>query len=137
MIQAYKKAVGIKAGILVLGLLLAASVLYYTFSLVRTMRDENRKYLSFYAKMYAKAATDPDFENFDFLFTEVIQNSQFPMIFEDEEGNLGGKNLQRNDYPKQTLEKMKQRMDSENQPIPIPYGERILGTIHYGDSSII
>ncbi len=137
MIQAYKKAVGIKAGLLILGLLLVSGVLYYTFSMVNFMRNESRDYLSFYVKIYAKAATDPNFENFDFLFSEVIQNSKFPMIFEDENGNLVGKNLKQKDYPQQTLRKMTGRMDSENPPIEIPYGERILGIIHYGDSSII
>ncbi len=131
-----------------MGITLTLGLLFYTQSLIRTLREENRETISLYAQVIADAVTSPDIENLDFIFREIIQKVSFPLIQSDKDGNpVNWKNLtSRDESDLESVRNTLERMNKNNDPIPLKItlpkdGGKIekvvLGHIHYGDSKLI
>ena len=131
-----------------MGITLTLGLLFYTQSLIQTLREENRKTISLYAQVIADAVTSPDIENLDFIFREIIQKVSFPLLQSDRNKNpVNWKNLSKNDERDlESIKKIMKRMDMQNDPIPLEVtlpkdldkiDKVILGYIHYGDSKLI
>jgi len=131
-----------------MGITLTLGLLFYTQSLIQTLREENRKTISLYAQVIADAVTSPDIENLDFIFREIIQKVSFPLLQSDRNKNpVNWKNLSKNDERDlESIKKIMKRMDMQNDPIPLEVTlpkdldkieKVILGYIHYGDSKLI
>ncbi len=108
--------------------------------LVDEYLEERRQFLSYNAQLYAKALAS-ETENLDFVFTEIIQSVNFPIIitvFENDEwvlyahknidipDDLDGENI--TDY----LMEKRLAMDRQNEPIPVNVFGRNIMEIHYG-----
>ena len=137
----YSQNSRVKIGLLLSGLFLVCTLLVYSNWVVNNLRDDNRRIVSMYSELIAKTLNDDSNSNLGFIFNEVIQKVQFPIIYSDRNNEPNYyKNLS-NDLSKNDLIKIIKSMDKLNKPIPITFNngkdEIILGYLHYGESSII
>ncbi|HOJ38158.1 MAG TPA: HAMP domain-containing sensor histidine kinase [Ignavibacteriales bacterium] len=135
----------------VIALGIAYYLYYYTDELIQNL--QNREYKS--AQLYANAleyittsgATNQS--EFTFIFENIIQKIDFPIIYTDKSDNIDIKNLQysvkniiidSNLSEKEKMIYLKEimsDMDNLHQPIEIKYNDIIIGKLHYGDSFLI
>ena len=133
----FKGLLFISAIALIIGLLV------YTQSIVNALRAESRNILAFYAELYASAATTETNSDFDFIFNQIIQRTNFPIIMTDSEDipiAWQGIGIDPQDNSAESFEKvrkMKEVMKSETDPIPIKYQDQLLNNLYYGDSRLI
>jgi len=142
--KTYRTAGRMKAFLFVLAIVIILGALVYTQSLVNRMRDDAREFLNFYADVYARAASDFQGEDYSFIFEQIIQRINFPIIISNEKDsrptawkNVG---IPPSDYSEETIQKITSRMqsmDESTNPIPLTYNDLVLGYIHYGDSKLI
>ncbi|MBS1272275.1 MAG: Sporulation kinase D [Candidatus Marinimicrobia bacterium] len=140
----YRTAGRMKAVLFVLAIVIILGALVYTQSLVSRMRDDAREFLNFYADVYARAASDFQGEDYSFIFEQIIQRINFPIIISSEKSgrptawkNIG---IPPSDYSEKAVQKVISRMESMDEstnPIPLTYNDLVLGYIHYGDSKLI
>ena len=77
----YSKATKIKLGIFLFALLIAASTVYYSNSIVSQLRKDNREVVSIYASVIAKTINEETDANLGFVFDEIIKKVKFPIIY--------------------------------------------------------
>lgn len=132
-----------KSFLFVIAIAIIGFLLFYTQQLVHTLRGEARQIMEFYAQFYARAADDATGDELNFIFEEIIKRTDFPIIQSDANGEpVGWKGTQYdpNDTSPNTIEnvrKLMHAMKNEIEPIPIKYGEIVLGYLYYGDSNSI
>ena len=143
MMPPYRHTVNLKTGLFALGVLIVAALLWYSQSLVRELRTNERRLLDLYANMIAKAASEESGEELSFVFDEVIRHIQFPVVITSLEGEaVSWRNVEvaegiSPDKEQAYLAKIIERMDRVHNPVDVRYGERVVTRIHYGDSSIV
>jgi two-component sensor histidine kinase len=139
----YHIKINFKAFLFILGLLIVLGVLIYTQQIVNQLQESVREHLNFHAKLYAQIITSESDEQLNFLFDEVIERADFPIIYSDANGTPSAwKNIDISTFDRspETLEKVKQlikNLDEEIEPIPLEYQGQILGYFHYGESELI
>ncbi len=140
----YKYSVNIKAGLFILGIILVSAFVLFTQKIVRDLRDDNREIVHLYAEIIAGVATSEDDESLNFIFENIIQKVQFPLIQSDAEMKpISWKNLPDNANTKAGASRMQKTMDHQNDAIPLIYNnpntnETItFGYLHFGDSRLI
>ncbi len=118
-------------------------LLIYTQRIVTALRAESREILLFYTQLYAQAASAETNSNLDFIFEQIIQRTNFPIIQSDAEENpiaWKGVGIDPNDRSPETIEKVRKMMKvmkREADPIPLKYQDILLGYLFYGDSRLI
>ena len=139
----YKHSVNIKGGLFLLGVVLIASLLMYSQSIVNKLRDDNREIVQLYAEIIAATVKDETHANLTFVFEEIINKVQFPVIYADRDHRpIYSKNLPIG-LNVVELEKHKQTMSVQNDPIPLEFlnsntSEIInIGFLYFGDSKLI
>lgn len=140
----YKYSVNIKAGLFIIGIIIVSAFVIFTQKIVKDLREDNREIVQLYAEIIAGVATDDDDESLNFIFENIIQKVSFPMIQSDADMNpVSWKNLPENILEKSEVNRVRQTMDIQNEPIPLKYinpvnNEHIIfGYLHYGDSILI
>ena len=140
----YKYSVNIKAGLFILGIILVSAFVLFTQKIVRDLRDDNREIVQLYAEIIAGVATSEDDESLNFIFENIIQKVQFPLIQSDAEMKpLSWKNLPDNIDSESGAIRLQKIMDHQNDPIPLIYNNPdtdetiIFGYLHFGDSQLI
>lgn len=135
-----------KSFLFVLAVCLVLGVLYYTQMLVSELQQQSREFLNFRVKIIERTINSEEFQDFSFVFNEVIQPADYPIIYTDSEGQpVVWKNLDISDPTNeplspatiQKLKKLVKKFDKMNEPISISYQGKILGHYHYGESEII
>jgi hypothetical protein len=132
-----------KSFLFVIAIAIIGFLLFYTQQLVETLRGEARQIMEFYAQFYARAADDATGAELNFIFEEIIKRTDFPIIQSDANSEpVGWKGIEYapGDTSKKTLESVRKLMNAmkkEIEPIPIKYGEIVLGYLYYGDSNSI
>src|SRR3970040_3128059 len=127
---------------LIFGVLVIAAVfLYYTQDIVNKLKTDSRRVVAAYARLWQIAASESaGTEEVSFLFEEVIQRSDFPLIVTGPEGEpqawKGVPGIASDDTTFQTRQKLKEidkKMDEDHPPVPIFYGnqEFIISYLHY------
>ncbi len=118
---------------------------YYTQDVVNRLKEDSRKVLTTYAKLWQLVASgSPGGEEVSILFEEVIQKSNFPIVITDPEGNpIAWREIPQVPEDDTTLagreklQKIMKKMDESREPIPIYYEadeeKRLLNLLHYGD----
>lgn len=129
-----------KQGLFVLALLIGASSLWITNSLVKSLAIEERKKMELWAEATREIA-DIDSEITDFsFFLKVIQfNETVPVIVVDGDGDiLDHRNLNssRSGNP-EYLEKQLELMEKKNKPIGVEFFDDEDLFIYYNDSRIL
>ena len=69
----YKHSVNIKGGLFLMGVVLIASLLMYSQSIVNKLRDDNREIVQLYAEIIAATVRDVSDANLSFVFDEIIK----------------------------------------------------------------
>ncbi|MEE9572252.1 MAG: HAMP domain-containing sensor histidine kinase [Candidatus Neomarinimicrobiota bacterium] len=140
----YKYSVNIKAGLFILGIILVSAFVLFTQKLVRDLRDDNREIVQLYAEIIAGVATSENDENLNFIFENIIQKVQFPLIQSDVEMKpISWRNLPDNSNSEAGVLQYQKIMDHQNDPIPLFYNNPdtdetiIFGYLHFGDSRLI
>jgi len=139
-----------KAFLFLLGIALIISGIWYSQNLVSVLEEKTAEAVKFRIKLLEQSLNNPNSNtDIDFLFNEVIQNADYPLIYTDTENNprswrnidpeIDNKsidNFTHEDSLKlfSALEKIK----SENPPIPIKYQNKIvLGYYYYGYPDVL
>lgn len=140
----YKYSVNIKAGLFILGIILVSAFVLFTQKIVRDLRDDNREIVQLYAEIIAGVAISEDDENLNFIFENIIQKVQFPLIQSDAEMKaISWRNLPDNINSEAGALRYQKTMDHQNDPIPLVYKNPdsnetiIFGYLHFGDSRLI
>jgi len=132
-----------------IAIILILFLLYFSQTIVHDLREQSRTILEFYARLHSRAAAENDSTNINFLFEQIIQKTNFPIINTDENRNpLYWENisLASDDRSPQAVEKVKKivnNLEKEMDPVPIIYCDEETGEIllkqylYYGDSELI
>lgn len=132
-----------------IAIILILVLLYYSQTIVHNLRVQSRTILEFYAQIHSRAAAENDSTNINFLFENVIQKTNFPIINTDENKKpLYWENISvdPNDKSTEAIEKVKKmvnNLEKEIAPVPIIYRDEESGEIllkqylYYGDSNLI
>jgi hypothetical protein len=139
----YRHTVNLKTGLFALGILIVAALLWYSQSLVRELKTNERRLLDLYANLIAKAASEEGGEELGFVFDEVIRHIQFPVVITSPEGEaVSWRNVEvpdgiSPDDEQVYLARIIERMDRVHNPVDVRYGEQVITSIHYGNSSVV
>lgn len=140
----YRYAGNIKAGLFVLGIILVSAFVIYTQRIVNDLREDNREIVQLYAEIIAGVAAEDDDANLNFIFENIIQKVQFPLIQSDTEKNpISWRNLPEEVDDSEKALRIRKTMDNQNEPIPLIFenpanGEIFtFGYLHFGDSHLI
>jgi two-component sensor histidine kinase len=131
-------------------ILIILALLWYSQKIVNGLRNEARQILLFYTKLYARAASEASDADLSFIFEQIIQGTDFPIILctEDFEPTTW-KGI---DIPPDSanspaararVQKLLESMREEIEPIPLTYTDpqtgqsRVLNYLIYGDSKLI
>ncbi len=128
-----------KVFLFLFAILLGVGSLIYTQSLVKSLKEEERKKVEMWAQATRLINSADSTQNLDFLLSIIENNSTVPVILTDGHDNIialrnieSGRNNKSG--PKGTsLEKMK----SENDPIIVDLGSGFINKIYYKDSIIL
>lgn len=148
MLNSLDKQKGNFKGLLfVFGLVIIGLILGYTQHLVNLLQDKSRESLRFRIRIFEENINNPDSNiDFNFFFTEVIQNADYPIVFTDPEmqplqcRNISSLLDSMLVFTPEALSYLNDYLidiDSDNAPIPIKYQGSILGYYHYGVSPVI
>jgi len=136
-----KYSSNIKAGLFFLGFVLIIFLLSYTQKIVNELRIDNGEIVKLYAEIIAETISDENDANLDFVFDEIIQKAQFPIIYSNNQREpIYSKNINKD---KSKLKKIQLTMDEQNEAIPLRYANPLtneiilIGYLHYGDSNQI
>lgn len=146
-------SVNIKIILLFIAAGIVAGILFYTHNLVKELQEKERKVVKLFAKGLEYVANSSD-ESSDitFLFENIIQPIDFPLILTDADNNVNVKSRSdiRNieldstlseDAMLKYLSDLINTMDAANPPIPVYYvvgkDSILFSKIHYGDSKSI
>lgn len=145
----YRQAGNIKAALFFGAFFLVAGLFLYTQSIIDDLRSESRETVSLYARLVATGVTSADDSELDFIFREIIQKVNFPIIQSDISGNpVIWRNLGNDEsITTEDARKMMSAMDIQNEPILLTItmtgevGDQPekfeLGKLHFGDSVLI
>ncbi len=133
---------------LIFGILVIAAVfLYFTQDIVTKLKEDSQRVVAAYARLWQIAASEAaGTEEVSFLFEEVIQRSDFPLIVTGPDGEPQAwkkvPGIASNDTSyeaRQKLKKIAEKMDQQHSAVPIFYGNKqfIISYLHYGDPEII
>ena len=93
----YRHAGNIKSALFIMGIGLVIGLLAYTQVLISELREDNRQIVRLYAGLIADVVQDNNDTNLDFVFENIIQKVQFPLIQTDTQNNIQmWKNLPKN-----------------------------------------
>ena len=137
-----KSSAGFKGLLFLLGIITTFAVLWYTQQLVNTLKQKSTEYVRFRIKIFEQNINNPQ-NNVDvnFFFNEVIQKSDYPIIYTDSQGRpQSWKNISKridtltvlNPADSLILEETLSSIAGENDPIPIKYQDAVLGYYYYG-----
>lgn len=136
-----KHSSNIKAALFLLGFILVIFLFTYTQGIVNELRKDNGEIVKLYAEIIAQTISDENDTNLDFVFDEIIQKAQFPIIYSNNKKDpVYSKNI---NTDKSNLRKIQSTMDEQNEAIPLKYANPLtneiilIGYLHYGDSSQI
>ncbi len=141
----------VKLLLLAVAVILAIASLFFSQSLVRKIEKRETEIAKLYASSLTYLANSKNIsENFTFIFENIIQRIDFPMIMTDaednpiyEQGGAGFRNIQFDStMTKQEvfaeLRKRVQQLKSESDPIIVYYPEGVVWKkIYYGSSDVV
>ena len=139
----------IKFILLFVASIIAIATLVYTNNVVKQLQEREKRIATLYAKGLEYIAQSDEPEDYTFIFENIIQEIDFPLILTDSQDNFDPDNLSqiRNveiDTNLSREEKIKfitdliKKMDETHPPILVTYADTIvLSKIHYGDSKLV
>ncbi len=137
----------IKASLVIIAVIIVVTLLWYSQSLVEKLQEREREIVRLYAKTIEYVANADPSASIDltFLFTEVIQTIDFPIVLSQSD-NTPKPDSYRNieiDSSLSPNEKIAylrnliNEMDKVNPPIYIRYQNTIVEIVHYDESKLV
>jgi len=133
-----------KGLLFVIALLIIGAQVWYAQSIVKQLREDQRKIVEMSASLYSSVAESDSTADYNILLDEVITRIDIPVILTSADGELQAYKIEgisdTAPFLPETIQKLKKimaAMDKENDPIPITYEETVLNYLHYGDSEMI
>lgn len=132
-----------------IAILLILIMLYYSQTIVHDLRAQSRSILEFYARIQSRATAEEDTKILNFLFEQIIQRTDFPIINTDKDKkpiywtNLPVDSENRSPEAVEKVKRMVNNLGKEIEPIPIIIRDEHSGEIlleqylFYGDSNLI
>lgn len=149
-ISSDRAKVNFKAFLFLLGILLVISGIWYSQNLVSILEKQATEYVKFRIKFLEVSLNNPTSNtDINFLFNEVIQHADYPLIYTDTQNNprswrnispeIDNKPIEKFSKKDSTiLFKALERIKKENPPIPIKYQNKVvLGYYYYGYPKVI
>jgi len=139
----YKLRGTFKGFLFIFAIALILLLLFYTQRIVNTLREESRAIALFSAKLYASAVSVESNSDLNFIFEEIIQRTNFPIILTDPDGNpisWKGIGVDPENTSPEAIERVKEIVETvkkEAEPIPLMYEDILFGYLCYGDSRMI
>lgn len=143
-------SVNLKFSLVFIGLLIAFGTLYYTNQIVKKLQKKEKEIVELYAKGIEYLANSDNIDtDITFLFENIIQPIDFPMILTDSENNpnlLDNSSIRNieidSNFTEEQKEKYLRQLIQEfgeiYPPINIAYQDTIILTkIYYGNSELI
>lgn len=137
----------IKASLLIIAVIIIVVLLWYSQSLVEKLQEREREIVRLYAKTIEYVANADPSSSLDltFLFTEVIQTIDFPIILSypdntpkpDSYRNVKIDSTFTQEEKIRYLKKLIDEMDKVNPPIFIKYQNSIVEIVHYDESNLV
>jgi hypothetical protein len=135
----------------VIAILIALFLYNYTDTLIKNLQEREYKLATLYAKSieFITNSSNTEQHEFQFIFENIIQKIDFPIIYTDNENKINMNNIYASiknieiDTTKPLseitsyLEQIMINMDELHPPIDIRYGNQVIGRVHYGDSFLI
>jgi len=127
----------------ILASLVVVGVLFYSQRITDELLQRERKSVDLYAKAYEYITSEKSASSdLSFMFTEVVQTVDFPVILTDSLNNpIYTRNIQDSLLTPEEKSSLYQRelaaMDRANKPIPITWKGRVLNYVHYGESRLV
>ncbi|NOY59979.1 MAG: HAMP domain-containing histidine kinase [Calditrichaeota bacterium] len=120
------------------------AMLIYTQHLVAELRKESRDIVEFYAQTIQRIASDNlSAETLSWLFENITQKTNFPLILTDAQGNpsswkgIGVPDTARSPAALKEVQSYIDKMKHENNPVTITYGNQVLNYLYFSDSKLI
>ncbi len=138
-------SLNLKLGLLVIGAAIAFGTLYYTQNLVGRLQEREKEIVKLYASGLEDVAnTESPTSDFTFIFQNIIQRIDFPLILTDYKGNITStknisyENKLKGEELKIFFEQKKKLLSEQHAPIEIksPKG-KVIQKIYYGDSELV
>ncbi|MGB9665445.1 MAG: sensor histidine kinase [Ignavibacteria bacterium] len=140
----------IKFILLFVASIIAAGTLVYTNKVVKQLQEREKRIATLYAKglEYIAQSEEPE-KDYTFIFENIIQEIDFPLILTDANDNFDPENLSQirnieidtmltREQKINFISDLIKKMDATHQPILVTYADTIvLGKIHYGDSKLV
>jgi two-component sensor histidine kinase len=135
-----------KGILFILAIAIILGSLYYSQKLVSDLQEQSREFLRFRVKVIENSINNDEAGDLSFIFSNVIQTADFPIIYTDQEmnpqiwRNIDVAENNGREIPPDTIAYLKRlvaEFDKINPPIPISFGDTVLGYYHYGESETI
>jgi len=142
-------SITLKAGLLLIAILIAAGTLVYTQSIVKQLIEREARIAHLYASSLQYLASDqPPSQDYSFIFDDVLISIDFPMILTDSidvpfvpyERNIRNIHLDTTltlNAQRNYLAKLIKKMDRQYHPIEVKLGKVVLNKVHYGESNLV
>ena len=137
----------IKASLVIIAVIIVVTLLWYSQSLVQKLQEREREIVRLYAKTIEYVANaDPNASvDLTFLFTEVIQTIDFPIILSQADNtpkpdsfrNIEIDSTLTQEEKTAHLRNLINEMDKVNPPIFIRYQNTIVEIVHYDESNLV
>ena len=117
---------------------IGTATLWYTNVFVKELRVEEKKKVELWAEATKKLANINDTTDIGLALTVIAKNTTIPVILVDEEGIVSYKNLDpKKETDQKYLQKQKEIMGSQKEPIEIELYEGKKNYIYYRDSTLL
>jgi len=133
-----------KGLLFVIALLIIVAQVWYAQSIVKRLREDQRKVVEMSASLYSSVAESDSTADFNILLDKVITRIDIPVILTSTDGEPQAYKIEgisdTAPFLPETVKKLKKimaAMGKENDPIPIMYKSMVLNYLHYGDSEMI
>jgi len=142
-------SITLKAGLLLIAVVIAAGTLVYTQSIVKQLIEREARTAHLYARSLKYLASDESpSQDYSFIFDDVLSSIDFPMILTDSsnvpfmpyERNIRNIHLDTTlttNEQREYLMGLIKKMDAEYAPIEVALGKIVLGKVHYGESNLV
>ena len=140
----------IKFLLLLIASLIAIATLAYTNNVVKQLQEREKRIATLYAKglEYIAQSNEPE-KDYTFIFENIIQEIDFPLILTDAQNNFDVDNLTQirnveidtnlsREVKIKFITDLIKKMDETHPPTLVTYADTIvLSKIHYGDSKLV
>jgi len=139
----------IKFILLFVASIIAIATLVYTNNVVKQLQEREKRIATLYAKGLEYIAQSDEPEDYTFIFENIIQEIDFPLILTDSQDNFDPDNLSQirnleidtnltREQKINFISDLIKKMDETHPPILVTYADTIvLSKIHYGDSKLV